>query len=165
MIPNDYSQLPVMNGPRNLLGAVGWESIARARMHKPEATLRDAIVPVGEVYLEDEVLRHVPEIIERGLVFVRQADRKVCGVVTTTDLSVAFQDLAEPFLLVGDVERLLRRIIVSTFDLPHLQAARDPKDTSRTIESVEDLTPSPYVALPGTSTGGSSSRAFRPLAN
>lgn len=146
MIQNDYSQLPIING-RELLGAVSWESISRARMHKPEAALRDAIVPATVVSLDDEVLPHVPDIIRRGFVFVRQRDHTIKGIVTTTDLSAAFERLAGPFLLVGDVERRLRRVIKATFKLPELQAVHGPNETSRTIESVENMTAGEYVWL------------------
>lgn len=146
MIQNDFSQLPVTSG-RELLGAVSWESISRARMHKPEAILRDAIVPATVVSIDDEVLPHVPDIIRRGFVFVRQRDRTINGIVTTTDLSAAFERLAGPFLLVGDVERRLRRIINTTFTLPELQAVHDPGETGRTIESVENMTAGEYIWL------------------
>ena len=146
MIQNDYSQLPVVNG-RDLVGAISWESISRARMHKPEATLRDAIVPATVVSLDDEVLVHVADIIRRGFVFVRQRDRTLNGIVTTTDLSAAFQNLAGPFLLVGDVERRLRRIINATFPLAELQAVHSLDDSGRTIESVENMTAGEYIRL------------------
>lgn len=146
MIQSDFSQMPVVNG-RDLQGAVSWESISRARMHKSDATLRDAIVPATVVSLDDEVLPHVADIIRRGFVFVRQRDRTINGIVTTTDLSAAFERLAGPFLLVGDVERRLRRIIHATFSLADLQAVHGPNDTGRSIESVEHMTTGEYVRL------------------
>lgn len=147
MIADDFSQLAVLNGPRNLVGAVSWESIARARMHDPAAGLREAVVPCVPVDLDDEVLPRVPEIIQRGFLFVHQADRTICGIVTTTDISAEFQELAGPFLLMGEVERQLRRIISRTFDLDQLQAARHPGDNARQVRSVADLTVGEYVRL------------------
>jgi hypothetical protein len=43
MIIDDYSQLAVMSGPRNLKGAVSWKSIAKARNANPDAKLSAAI--------------------------------------------------------------------------------------------------------------------------
>jgi len=48
MLLNDYSQLAVMAGPRNLRGAVSWKSIAQARLVSQSATLEDAIVRAFE---------------------------------------------------------------------------------------------------------------------
>lgn len=146
MIQNDFSQLPVLNG-RELVGAVSWESISRARMHKPEMALRDAIVPATVVSLDDEVLAHVADIVRRGFVFVRRRDRTISGIVTTTDLSIAFERLAGPFLLVGDVERRLRRIINATFSPAELREVHAPGDEDRTIESVENMTAGEYIWL------------------
>lgn len=146
MIQNDFSQLPVIHG-RELLGAVSWESISRARMHRPDATLRDATVPAIVVSLDDEVLVHVSDIIRRGFVFVRRPDKTINGIVTTTDLSAAFERLAGPFLLVGDVERRLRRLINGVFTLPELQAVQAPGDGGRCIESVENMTAGEYIRL------------------
>lgn len=146
MIQNDYSQLPVVSG-RELHGAISWESISRARVHKPAATLKDAIVPAIVVSLDDEVLPHVGDIIRKGFVFVRRRDRTINGIVTTTDLSAAFERLAGPFLLVGDVERRLRRVITATFSLPELQAVQAATDEGRSIESVENMTAGEYIRL------------------
>ncbi len=121
-------------------------------MHKPDATLTDAIVPAIVVSLDDEVLPHVADIIRRGFVFVRQIDRTINGIVTTTDLSAAFERLAGPFLLVGDVERRLRRIIKATFTLPELQAVQAPTEDGRSIESVENMTAGEYIRLLDTPT-------------
>ena len=51
MLTNDYSQLAVMTGPRDLKGAVSWKSIARARNANPEANLSAAITKPFEVVL------------------------------------------------------------------------------------------------------------------
>lgn len=148
MIANDFSQLPVMSSERDLRGAVSWESIARARMHRPDLRLSDALIPDAQVVnLHDEMLNHVPEIIRRGFVFIRRPDRKINGVVTTTDLSQAFQDLAGPFFLIGDVERLLRRVLAEAFTVEELRSVRDPLDTHRVIRTVDDMTVGEYLRL------------------
>ncbi len=147
MIQNDFSQLAVMSGARELMGAVSWESITRAKMHDAKAGLRQATVPAVVVELDEEVLPRVRDIIQRGFVFVRQRDRTFCGIATTTDLSSAFEDLAGPFLLIGDVERRLRRLIGGVFDLADLQAARHPGDAERVVRDVSDLAVGEYIRL------------------
>lgn len=109
-------------------------------MHRAACDLRGCIVPADIVGVEDDLLPHVPRIIEAGYVFVRAQDRTVSGIITTTDLSSNFLTLAEPFLLIGEVERKLRQIVAANFALEEVQSAKDERDESRKIESVEDLT-------------------------
>jgi predicted transcriptional regulator len=49
MLLNGYSQLPVMTStwPRDVKGAVTWQSIAAVRYFNPNATLRDATISEG----------------------------------------------------------------------------------------------------------------------
>jgi len=37
-------------------------------------------------------------------VLIRAADRRICGIVTTSDLGLQFLQLGEPFLLLGEIE-------------------------------------------------------------
>ena len=147
MVQHDFSQLVVANGPRNIVGVVSWESIGRARMHNPNVTLQGATLPSVLVGIDDEVLPRVPDITTRGYVVVRDVDHTLCGIVTTTDISEQFRELAGPFLLVGEVERRLRRLVSAHHDLSQLQAARHPGDDQRVVTSVADLTVGEYIHL------------------
>lgn len=147
MIQNDFSQLPVLNGPRNILGVVSWESIAVQLMHNPNATLKDCIVPVNEVRLDDDLLPQIPQIVFSGYVLVLALDGQISGIVTTADLSQEFLTMAGPFLLIGECERHLRSIVAKSFDMDSIIAARDPSDSKRSVENVSDLTLGEIVRL------------------
>lgn len=140
MICNDYSQLAVQSGPRDLRGAVSWESIAQAKIGKPEAGLRDAIRQPEVVGLHDDLLARIPMIVEAGFVFVQASDRQICGIVTTADLSLEFGALAKPFFMLAEVERRLRRLIDRKFNSDEIAAVVDPADTERSAASASDLT-------------------------
>lgn len=128
MLQSDYSQLAVMTGERNLVGAISWESIAQARMHNSASTVRECVVPAEAVGLDDDLLTLIPRVVSHGFIFVRRADRSVTGIITTADLSEAFLRLAEPFLLVGEAERRLRSLVTSNFSDEQIEAVRDPDD-------------------------------------
>jgi CBS domain-containing protein len=147
MMQSDFSQLPVMQGKRKIYGAVSWESIAQARMHNAGASLRDCMVPPDVVGINDGLIDHIPKIAERGYVFVKDVEECITGIVTTADLSVAFLALAGPFLLIGEVERRLRRIAALAFKPDVLRDMRDPNDTKRQIKGAEDLTLGEYIRL------------------
>jgi hypothetical protein len=84
--------------------------------------------------------------MERDYVLVRGVD-KITGIITTSDLSVQFQQLAEPFLLLGEIENHVRRLMDGKFNKEELTAAKDPSDTERKIGNVADLTFGEYVRI------------------
>jgi predicted transcriptional regulator len=140
MLRYDYSQLAVMSGPRQLVGAVSWESMALAALRRPEFALADAIIPARVVGLDDDLIALIPTIAEEGFVFVANRDRTMAGIITTADLSLQFATLAGPFLVLGEIERRLRQALSAHFDPGDLAEVRDPSDTHRTIDSANDLT-------------------------
>lgn len=75
------------------------------------------------------------------------ADKTICGIVTAYDISAQFQQLSEPFLLLGDIENHVRYLISKTFTLDELRKVKDAADVDRVIEDVSDLTFGEYVRL------------------
>ncbi len=79
-------------------------------------------------------------IAEESYVLVRGSDKKITGIVTATDLNEQFQQLSEPFLLLGEIENHIRSLIDGKFTPDELKVLKDPADANRTVESVADLT-------------------------
>jgi restriction system protein len=140
MMGHDYSQLAIQSGPRDLRGAISWESIAQAKIRKPDAGLRDAIFIPEVIGLDDDLLARIPMIVDASFVFVQATDRQVCGIVTTADLSLEFATLAKPFFLLAEVERRLRRLIDRHFTPDEITAIVDPIDVGRPATSASNLT-------------------------
>lgn len=115
MLLNDYSQLAVLAGPRNLRGAISWKSIAQARLVSPSATLEDATVRAFEVPAEQDLIDVLPTLTMHDFVFVRDSTNMISGIVTTTDVVEAYDQLARPFFLLGELDQLLRRVISQTY--------------------------------------------------
>lgn len=89
---------------------MSWESIGRAQLANPHATLRDATVQVRVVDHDDDLFSQIDEIYKHGYVLVRGADRsKLAGIVTAHDLARQFGALARPFSLVEEAELRIRR--------------------------------------------------------
>jgi len=144
MIAHDYSQLAVLDGPRDLKGAVSWRTIARARLSKSEITLADVIDPLPKVVQAgEELLSQIDTIYGADFVFVRGEDDYICGIVTTADLTSQFRDLTSPFFQLGEIEGRLRRCISRVFTIEELrQATRQPR-----LSSAEDMTFGQYFYL------------------
>jgi CBS domain-containing protein len=148
MLLNDYSQLPVMTGERTVHGLISWKSIGKAHViGKAGPTVADCMDPEVRVLAADmPLLKAVNEIIRHEIVLVQDQSRRIVGIVTTTDLSVQLRDLTNAFLLVGNIERELRRLIGNRFDVEVLRSFVSP-ESGRIVNGVEDLSFGEYLRL------------------
>ncbi len=148
MLSHDFSQLPVMTTEREVKGALTWQSIGtRLALGRPNGPVRDFMDPAYEISSSESLFAAIPIIALHQYVLVRSPDRRVVGIVTASDLSLQFQQLAEPFLLIGEIENHLRRILslrLSPTDLVELLGAGQGK---RPAVQVSDLTFGDYVRL------------------
>jgi CBS domain-containing protein len=149
MMLRDFSQLPILHSDRECKGAVTWQSIATATaaLGKTCETVDDCASSAEEVPQNMRLLDAIPRIVGAGFVLVRGPDRAFQGIVTVADLSLQFRTLSEPFLLLGQIENLLRALIAQNFSIDELREAKNDADTSRKIEGVSDLTFGEYVRV------------------
>ena len=71
MSAHDFSQLPVLAGPRDLKGAVSWRSIAQAKLRRSQITLADATKSAPVVSTTDELLGQINVIYTADFVSSR----------------------------------------------------------------------------------------------
>lgn len=148
MLTNDFSQLPVMTGPRELKGIISWKTIgSRLALKRPCVYAREAMEPAQVVQADESLFGAIARIASHDYVLVQAEDKTFSGIVTASDFNVQFQSLAEPFLLVGEIENGVRRILHQRFTLKELEEAKAPGDDDRTIESPSDLTFGEYIRL------------------
>ena len=148
MMANDFSQLPVMVSERDVKGIVSWKSIgSRLALRQSPYRVREAMDPHAEVTSDASLFTAIPVIVENEYALVRGPDKRIVGVITTSDLSLQFQQLSEPFLLLGEIENHIRRIIGARFTPAQLAAVKDPADVARSVESASDLTFGEYRRL------------------
>jgi hypothetical protein len=100
-----------------------------------------------EIRSDASLLSAIPIIAEQKYVLVRGHDQKIAGIVTASDLSLQFHQLIEPFLLLGEIENHLRRVIGQRFTPTELEAVKDSTDKGRVVTSVTDLTYGEYIRL------------------
>ena len=114
MLSHDYSQLPVMTNRRDVKGIVSWRSIGR-RLGLRQSCERvlDCLEGHQEIRSESSLFDAIQLILRHDSVLVRSADRTITGIVTASDISFQFRQLAEPFLLIGEIENRIRLIIES----------------------------------------------------
>lgn len=135
---NGYSQLAVLSGPHNLRGAVTWQSIAYARHANENATFADAIIHPRVARYDQELIEVLPELEAWDFIFVRDEMSKVAGIVTTADVVGTYRELSTPFILIGELDQMLRQIISRTFTLEEVTSLCN-REGRRTITSFDDL--------------------------
>ena len=149
MMLHDYSQLPVMTSERNLNGIISWKSIGtRLALGEECECVRHCMEPAEEILSTAPLFDALTVIAEHGYVLIRGADKAISGIVTASDLSLQFRQLAGPFLFIGEIEGHLRRLIHGKFTLGALKKASEPEEQS-TIEGSGDLTLGGYCRLLG----------------
>jgi len=138
MMLNGYSQLAVLSGTHTLRGAVTWQSIAYARHASPNASFADAIIPAREARYDQELVEVLPDLETWDFVFVRDEKNAVAGIVTTADVVGKYRELSTPFILIGELDQVLRQLISRTFTLEEVTSLCDA-DGSRSVASFDDL--------------------------
>lgn len=146
MLINDFSQLPVLKNPYTVTGAVTWKSIAQVRHRSPAASLEQAIVAVREVGYDHDLIDILPALAESDFVLVRGPKNAVAGIVTASDVAVAYGNLASPFFLVGELDQRLRAVIDEYFELADVIPLCDP-DGERKLSSFDSLSIGDYLRI------------------
>lgn len=148
MLSYDYSQLPVMTNDRDVKGIISWASIgSRLALDKRCEYVRDCMVRHQEIPADTYLFTAVDDIFKHGYVLIRNAEKVISGIVTTTDLSLLFRQLGEPFLIVGEIENYLRRMIQDKYTKNELKEACDSSDEARDIQDIADLTFGEFLRL------------------
>jgi CBS domain-containing protein len=140
MVLNDYSQLAVAPTERNIRLAVSWESLGRVRLVHEVERVRDASLEIVSVNLDDPLLPLLPQIANAGFVIAHDRSMRATGIITAADVTIEFGALAEPFFLLGEIERRLRLVLERVGVAPEELQGVSLEGEDRTIESVEDLT-------------------------
>lgn len=148
MWENDFSQLPVMNDDRKVLGLINWQTIAKGFIIKKESSC------VKDFMCNDfSVVQHnapmfdaIKEVICKGVVFVEDREKKIKGPITTSDLNQEFLEQIEPFILLEQIENYIRLILNNKITLEDLQSNLTIPD-GRTINCISDMTFGEYKTI------------------
>ena len=128
MLIKDFSQLPVMVNEREVKGVVSWRSIGTAfTLGSQSDEVRHWMEPHREIGINAHLFNAIKDIWEHGYVLVRDVDRTISGIVTASDFARQFAQLAQPFLVIGEIELHLRNL-VSNFTLAEMKEASDDPD-------------------------------------
>lgn len=145
---NDFSQVPVMTSQRDVKGIVTWKTIGtRLALKKSIATANDCMEDAKVLIATEPLFSAISTIAAHDYILVQALDKTICGIVTASDLNEQFRLLAEPFLLVGEIENGVRRLLHGKFTLQELTSAKVSGDDGRQIDTPADLTFGEYIRL------------------
>jgi CBS domain-containing protein len=148
LMTGGFSQLPVMTNEREVKGIITWRSIgSRMALGNSGKNARDFMETHHEIRWDTSIFSAIPLIVANDYVLVRSADNKISGIITSSDLSIQFRQLSEPFLLISEIENLIRNMIGDRFSVTELAAAQEPGSADKKIQGVADMTFGEYIRL------------------
>lgn len=110
MLRFDISQIPVLNGKQTqVFGIITWKSIANFQGQLSGARAEDVMTsctPVADS--SDNLLDHVDRIISDEYLLYKDPDNQVRGIITASDLALAYDRESSLFLRLGEIESRLR---------------------------------------------------------
>ena len=141
MLLHDYSQLPVMTTKHTVKGVISWQSIgARLALGRECKSVRNCMGSVNEIESTAPMFEAVGMISEHGYVLVRGQTREITGIVTASDVANQFEQLARPFLLVGEIEEYLRQLVHGKYTIEELRKASLSYEGRQPVSGSADLT-------------------------
>lgn len=149
MMMHDFSQLPVMQNERTVDGLISLRSIVSAQaIVGPCTVVRQCMVKQIQVLSHDTPLFDaVKQIMQSEVVLVKGPDGKIAGLVTIADVGQQFVAMAEPFLILEQIENHIRAILDGKFSKEQLKKCIHEGADDRDIEGIADLTFGEYVRL------------------
>lgn len=146
---NEFSQLPIMNGDREVLGIISWQTIAKGLIAKKSSnTVKDFMTDDFIVLDENTPLFYsIKQVIKKGVVFVSNKENKIKGPVTTSDLNEQFIEQIEPYILLEQIENYIRLMLHDKIILEEIEKLLTIDNEERKLDSISDMTFGEYMKV------------------
>jgi CBS domain-containing protein len=146
MLRRKFSQLPVIDENKEVLGIFGWKSLgSRQALGQTCELVREAIDRAFQVTGDMPLLGVIELIEEHDCVLLRADSGNISSIITHYDISVTFAELSEPFLVLREIENHMRGFISQEFTDEEVVAALNVKRASRQSGVVHSLTFGDYL--------------------
>jgi len=141
MMTRNYSQLPVMNGPRDVRGVISWKSIgARLAANISSGEVRNFMDSAKELPIDASLFAGIPIIADHDYVLIRAENKELTGIVTASDIAFQFEDISKPFLLLAEIENQLRSLINRKLNKEDIKKANADEFLAPDFDGVRALT-------------------------
>jgi hypothetical protein len=138
-----------MHGEREVKGIVTWKSIgSKLALGRNCESVKDCREDARIVDSNRTLFDCIPTIVEYGYVLVSDArDRKITGIVTASDLSLEFQALSQPFLLLREIELHVRQLLIDKVSVADFHLLDHGSPSLHKPKDIADLSFGEYVRL------------------
>jgi CBS domain-containing protein len=145
---NDFTQLPVMNDDRTVLGIITWQTIAKGLISKKNSEIVKDFMSDKFTVLDENtpLFDAIKEVIKTGVVFVKDKERKIKGPVTPSDLNEEFIEQIEPFILLEQIENYIRLLLDDKIVLDDIHKLIIIEE-NRTVSSISDMDFGEYLRI------------------
>jgi len=116
MLKNSINQVPVLEGEK-VIGVFSYRSFSRTFYSYPEIlkshedlTVADFLEDLEFSRITDELTKVIKEFNDKDAVLVGRPDN-LQGIVTTIDALEYFMNIANPFIMIGEIELAIREVI------------------------------------------------------
>ena len=105
-----------------------------------------ATEPAAIVDLDESIFEAFAKVAKIDYVLVRDQEKKICGIVTAYDVSEVFAKLAEPFLLLAEIEKRVRALLDGQVSQDEMRSVNDRRALQSEV-NLSSLSFGAYVKL------------------
>ncbi len=140
MMMKNFSQLPGVTGSTTICGYISWQTIGEAKSRGVNSVMVKDYKSDNVILMKQEtpLLDAITSVYDNNFIVVIGKDKKLCGIVTVTDISSQFISWTKPFVLLEEIENHLRYILNDKLLLEDVKATC--QTTGRDINTLDDLT-------------------------
>lgn len=114
MLLNDFSQLPIIDHDGSIKGAISWKSIGNAEaLGKKNTAITDYMETAVILNESENFLRYMKLVAKKDYLLISNENDKLSGIITTYDMTMLFQTFFVPYLKLGIIEDVIRKILVN----------------------------------------------------
>ena len=148
MVARNFSQLPVMTTDREVKGVISWESVGKRKVTNVSGSeVQHYMDEAHEISASASLFAGIKIILEHGYVLIRSNDKKITGIVTSTDITHQFEETSTPFLLLAEIENNLRSLIDAKLKKEDIIKACGEEYIPKEFSSISQLSFGNYVRI------------------
>jgi hypothetical protein len=148
MMMHDFSQLPVMIGERTVKGIFSWKSLGQKLALKQKCNyVKDAMEEAVIINVNRSLFDAARLVAESDCKLIRDDQEVISGILTSYDLSVNFAERSEPFLLLEQIEKHVRRYVENKLSVSEMQEAPRSPSPERSVPDGSRLSFGDYVRI------------------
>lgn len=148
MALHNFSQLPILTSKRDVYGMISWKTIGKAlAFGKKCEFVKDCFEPIEVLNYDEPLFKAVKIILSKEVILVRDFKNEISGIITATDVGEQFLILSEPFLLIEQIENLIRQLLDDKLTFDDINKVLDVTKYDKEIKHLSDLSFGHYVRI------------------